>query len=38
MPRKMFSGIKSDFSRVVLDSRGEIWNRDDLFHSRKDIL
>ena len=29
VPGKMFSGIKSDFSRVLLDST----NRDDLFHS-----
>ena len=34
MPEKMFSGIKGDFSRVLLDSRGKY----DLFHSGKEFL
>ena len=38
MPGKMFSGIKSNFPRVLLDSRGEISNRDDSFHSGKEIF
>ena len=38
VPRKMFSDIKSYFSLVLLDSRGQILNRDDLFHSGKETL
>ena len=37
VPAKIFLGIKSDFSRVLLDSRGQISNRDDSFHSGKEI-
>ena len=36
MPENMFSGIKSYFSRVLLDSRGYISNRDDSSHSGKE--
>ena len=38
MPEKVFSGIKSDFCRVLLESRRYISNRDDLFHYGKEIL
>ena len=38
VPGKMFSGIKNDCSRVLLDSRGKTSNRDDLFHSGKEIF
>ena len=36
--KKMFSGIKSDFFRVLLDSRGSISNRDDSFPSGREIF
>ena len=32
-PESMFSGIKSDFPRILVDSRGKILNPDDLFPS-----
>ena len=38
MPEKVFSGIKSDFCRVLLESRRQISNRDDLFHYGKEIF
>ena len=38
VPEKMFSGIKSDFSRVLLDSRRQISNRGDSFHSGNKIF
>ena len=38
VPGKMFSGIKSDFFEVLLDSRGKISNRDDLFPSGKEFF
>ena len=39
VPEKMFSGIKSDFfSLVLLNSGGQISNRDDLFPSGKEIF
>ena len=38
IPGKMFSGIKSDFRLVLLESRREISNRDDLFHFGKEIF
>ena len=34
----MFSGIESDFYRVLLDSRGQISNRNDSFHSGKETF
>ena len=37
-PKKVFSRIKSDFSRVLLDSRGYISYRDDSFPSGEDFL
>ena len=33
----MFSGIKSDFSRILLDSRGKIAYGDDLFAFEEDF-
>ena len=33
MPEKMFSGIKRDFVLVLLDSREQISNCNDLFSS-----
>ena len=38
VPGKKYSGIKSDFSQVLLDSRGSILNCDDAFNSRKEIF
>ena len=36
--QKMFSGIKSDFSLVLLNFRGQISNRNDSFHSGKEMF
>ena len=35
IPGKMFSLIKSDFCRVLLESKGQILNHDDLFNFGK---
>ena len=38
IPEKMFSGIKSDFFRVLLESMRSISNCDDSFHFGKGIF